>query len=50
MLCTKCKGKLRTIQTVRDIDTNDVYRQKECRECGHEMYTCEFETEEDDYE
>lgn len=50
MLCTKCKGKLKTIQTVRDTETNEVMRYKRCRECNHEMYTCEFEIEEEEYE
>ena len=47
MICPKCKGKLRTIDTVNTPD-NEVYRRRHCKECGYEFYTIEFEAECDD--
>ena len=47
MICPKCKGKLHTIDTVNTPD-NEVYRRRQCKECGYEFYTIEFEAECDD--
>lgn len=44
MVCPKCKGKLKVIDSM-DVSQNEVYRRKKCLNCGHLLYTCEFEVE-----
>lgn len=44
MKCPKCKGIVKVIATV-DVSCNEIYRERECRECGHKFYTAEFEVE-----
>lgn len=44
MLCPKCEGK------VRCIDTRDSQRRRECKECGHRFNTMEVLKKEYDEE
>ena len=48
MLCPKCGGKTHICDNVSDTETNENYRQRVCKECGHKFYTVEFEVEGDD--
>lgn len=43
MRCPKCNGKTRVIDNVYNPKTNESYRRRECKECGHNFYTTEFE-------
>ena len=49
MVCTVCGGKLINTDTVRNFDDNESYRRKRCLECGHILYTIEFEAERDEH-
>jgi transcriptional regulator NrdR family protein len=46
MTCPVCGGKNHVVDTRQDIDA--VYRKRICKECGHEFFTVEFETESTD--
>lgn len=48
MLCPKCKGKLGVIDNVNAPD-NELYRLRRCKECGHTIYTIEYEADADKY-
>ena len=48
MKCPKCGGKTRVTDNVNIISTNERYRQRTCKECGHKFYTVEFEVEDDE--
>ena len=48
MKCPKCgSDKLRVTDVVKTPE-NEIYRQKECRDCKHLFYTAEFEVEPND--
>ena len=47
MVCPKCGGKTHVRDNSGNKDTNENYRQRVCKECGHRFYTVEFEVEED---
>jgi transcriptional regulator NrdR family protein len=39
----KCGGKLRVLDNVKNPTENEIYRQKECVECGRRIFTVEYE-------
>ena len=43
--CEYCGGKLVTKNTVQNTEDEETYRLKKCDKCGHEIYTVEFEVE-----
>ena len=43
MVCPKCKGKTLVIDTVKDIDYNEIYRKRRCQNCDYTFFTTEFE-------
>ena len=43
MVCPICKGKIRTLGTVNNNDTNEIMRRKKCKECGFIFFTLEFQ-------
>ena len=43
MTCPVCGGKNYVVDSRSDVDA--VYRKRICKECGHEFFTVEFETE-----
>lgn len=45
MLCPECDSKLKVYDTSDAGD--EVYRLRECPECGHRLYTVEFEVQPD---
>ena len=47
MICPKCGGKLKTVDTLPNSVDQAVYRRKRCLECKHLIYTEEVEV---DYE
>lgn len=42
MVCSKCGGKLKVMQTVHDTDNNETHRRKKCKSCGKLIYTREI--------
>lgn len=50
MLCPKCLGKTRVINTYNNIKENETYRHRICanKKCGYKFYTVEFTVEEND--
>ena len=44
--CEYCGGKMATKNVVHNTRDEEIYRQKRCVNCGHEIYTVEFEVEE----
>lgn len=50
MLCPKCLGKTRVIDTRNNIKENEIYRRRICdnKKCGYKFYTVEFTVEEND--
>ena len=45
MKCPKCGGKLFTLDTVNNPDDHETYRQLMCTMCGEQLYSVEFEAE-----
>lgn len=43
MTCPKCNGDLKTIDNVVNPSENEIYRAKKCINCGHILYTVEYE-------
>ena len=43
--CEYCGGKMITKNTVQNTTDEETYRLKKCDKCGHEIYTVEFEVE-----
>lgn len=43
--CEYCGGKMATKNVVQNPKDEETYRQKRCMNCGHEIYTVEFEVE-----
>lgn len=43
MVCPKCNGKAKVIDTVQDTDNNEIYRKRKCQKCKHIIFTTEFE-------
>lgn len=41
MICPKCEGKVRVIDSVHTND-NEEYRKRRCLNCGHTFYTAEY--------
>ena len=50
MLCPKCLGKTRVIDTRNNIKENEIYRRRICdnKKCGYKFHTVEFTVEEND--
>lgn len=44
MVCPKCGGDVRSTNTVQ-AEHNETFRSRKCRDCGHLIYTVEFEVE-----
>lgn len=44
MVCPKCGGDVRAIDTIQAKD-NETFRCRKCLNCGHKIYTVEFEVE-----
>lgn len=44
MVCPKCGGEIRAIDTLQ-ASHNETFRYKKCLDCGHKIYTVEFEVE-----
>jgi len=48
MICPKCKGKTRVVETrFYDIE-NEIYRRRKCIDCDNSFFTVEFEVEENE--
>lgn len=45
MICPKCNGKVHVKDTRNNRYKNEVFRQRECRQCGHIFYSVESEVE-----
>lgn len=45
MICPKCFDDATVIDTVKNVDNNEVYRKLKCKSCGHKFYTLEYEVE-----
>lgn len=43
--CPYCDGKLNTVNVVHNTDDDETYRLKKCVVCNRELYTVEFEVE-----
>ncbi len=43
MICSKCGGKSKIVDTVNVSDTNETYRKHRCVDCGRVFYTSETE-------
>lgn len=46
MTCPECGGKTRVVDLVKTPD-NEVYRRNKCTNCEHEIFSVEFEIEDD---
>lgn len=44
MICPKCHGRVEVKDSV-NVAWNEIYRRRQCVECGHVFYTAEFEVE-----
>lgn len=44
MVCPKCEGEARVVDTVKTPE-NEVYRRRKCVKCDHGFYTVEFEAD-----
>lgn len=40
MKCPECKGAVHVVET-RNVRTTNVFRLRECKECGHRFFTLE---------
>ena len=47
MICTKCGGKIRVVDTYHS-NNNEIYRRRKCDDCGRGFYTVEFEVDDDE--
>lgn len=45
MKCPKCKGDMKSLCGQIETQNNENYRCKKCLNCGHIIYTVEFEVE-----
>lgn len=48
MICPECGGKTTVCDTTEIKDTNEIYRQRKCLDCGNKFFTVEFEVERTD--
>lgn len=48
MKCPNCEGDVKVIDTVKNTDTNEIYRKRKCSVCGHVFFSIEFEVEQDE--
>lgn len=42
MKCPVCKSRVRVTNSVPIDELNEVYRSRQCMECGHKFYTAEM--------
>ena len=47
MKCPDCGGEVKVIDSVFNIDQNEILRKRKCKDCDHIFYTIEFEIEYD---
>lgn len=43
MKCSNCGGKVTVVDTVKNSDTNEIYRHRVCTVCDNTFYTIESE-------
>lgn len=47
MVCPRCGGKIRVVDSVNNTDENETYRRKKCDDCELVFYTTEYEVRRD---
>jgi transcriptional regulator NrdR family protein len=43
MTCPKCNGKIQVSDTVHNEKENEIMRKRDCRRCGYQFFTIEYE-------
>lgn len=47
MICPRCGGKVRVLDSVNNAEENEIHRKRKCNDCELVFYTTEYETRPD---